>query len=82
MCVCACVCECVHNIVKHGPTGNKHKNISVISGFCREVNEICVPLAHYAVYGGDFLPTFRDRCPKTLYNVPEESRSHKNICSE
>ena len=82
--------ECVYNIVKHCPTGNKHINISVISGFCREVNDICVLLAHYAVYGGNFFLTFWDGCPETsvrnhhntLHNVPEERRYHKNTCSK
>jgi hypothetical protein len=32
----------------------------VISGFRREVNEICAPLRYYAVYGGNSLPKFRD----------------------
>ena len=32
----------------------------VISGFCRDVNEIFALLECYAAYNGNYLPTFRD----------------------
>jgi len=32
----------------------------LISGFRREVEEICDLLGNYVVYGCDFFPTFRD----------------------
>jgi len=32
----------------------------MISGFCREADEIYTLLGHYAVYGGNSLPTFQD----------------------
>ena len=35
-------------------------NGCVISGFRRGVNGICALLGFYAMYGGSFLPTFRD----------------------
>jgi hypothetical protein len=34
--------------------------VVVISGFRREVDEICALLGCYAANSGDFLPTFRD----------------------
>ena len=98
MCVCACacvrvracVCVCVNNIVQYGPTGNQHKDMRIISDFAREINEICALLAYYAVYSADFLPTFRDNCREmsvrnqhhALRNIPEERRSHQNMCSK
>jgi len=42
-----------------------------ISGFRREVDEICALLRHYAAYSGNYLPTFRDK-----RNVSEERRSY------
>jgi len=32
----------------------------VISGFRRDIDEICALLGHYAAYSGNFLPKFRD----------------------
>jgi len=32
----------------------------VNAGFRCEVDEICTRMGHYAAYGGNFLPTFRD----------------------
>jgi len=32
----------------------------VISGFCREVDENCYLLSHYAAYSGDLLLMFQD----------------------
>jgi hypothetical protein len=42
-----------------------------ISGFRREVDEICALLRHYAAYSGNSLPTFRDKP-----NFSEERRSY------
>jgi len=42
-----------------------------ISGFRREVDEICARLRHYAAYRGNSLPTFRDK-----RNVSDERRSY------
>jgi len=75
----------VNNIAQHGPTGNKHKITSIVSGFRRRVNGICALLTYYAAYDGDFSPTFWDNCSETsvrnyhhtLRNIPEERRSHK-----
>jgi len=39
-------------------TGNSH--IFIISGFRREVDEICALLGYYAAHGGNSLPTFQD----------------------
>jgi len=33
----------------------------VISGFCRDLDEICALLGHYAAYTDNFLPTFREK---------------------
>jgi hypothetical protein len=38
----------------------KHSQISVISGFRREVDENCALLGYYAASSGNFLLTFRD----------------------
>jgi hypothetical protein len=34
--------------------------LTLISGFCRDVDEICGLLGYYAASCGDCLPTFRD----------------------
>jgi hypothetical protein len=33
----------------------------VISGFRRDVHEICALMGYYAAWNGNFLPTFRDK---------------------
>jgi len=38
----------------------QHVTLFVISGFLREVDEICAFLGYYAAYSGNSLPTFRD----------------------
>ena len=35
--------------------------LNVISGFHRQVDELCILLEYYAAYGGNSLPTFRDK---------------------
>jgi hypothetical protein len=35
----------------------------VISGFRREVHEMCALLGHYAAHSGNTLPTFRGKLP-------------------
>jgi hypothetical protein len=39
---------------------NKLFDLSVISGFRRDADEICALLGHYAASNGNPLPTFRD----------------------
>ena len=54
----------------------------LISGFRREVGEICALMGYYVACSGNSLPTFRDslsvpssRVHKTKKNIPEERRS-------
>jgi hypothetical protein len=46
--------------------------VSVILGFCRDVDEICALLGYYAASCGNCLPTLRDN----VSVPPEEGRSH------
>jgi len=82
-----CVRACVWIIFYITALQATNKNMSIISDFAREMNEIYALLAYYAVYGGDFLPKFRDKCREmsvrnhhhTLHNIPEECIFHQNI---
>ena len=39
------------------------KYLCLISGFCRDVDEICALLRYYAASSGKSAPTFRDNLP-------------------
>jgi len=49
----------------------------VISGFRREVDEICALLGYYAAYSGNSLLTFRD-----ILSVPSLKGQGPIVCSE
>jgi hypothetical protein len=76
----------LHAITRFGRSADQ---MSVASGFRRNVDEICALLGRYSVSSGNLLPTFRDNisvpthCPgtslkdyhSTLRSTPEEGRS-------
>jgi hypothetical protein len=63
--------SCVPWMVLEG----KHEYISVISGFCCDVDDICALLGYYAASNGNPLPTFQDTVsvpPSRVKNISKE----------
>ena len=60
------MCECLNN-----------DGISEISGFRRDVDEICALLGYYAASSGSPLPMFRDKDFLTLEDGPD--RLSRNV---
>jgi hypothetical protein len=71
-----------HTLIPRSNPGRKKFNSSlnrietcVISGFRREIDEICALLPYYAAYSGNYLQTFRDN----LSVLPSKAKDTKNI---
>jgi hypothetical protein len=71
-----------HTLIPRSNPGRKEFNSSlnpteacVISGFRREIDEICALLPYYAAYSGNYLETFRDN----LSVLPSRAKDSKNI---
>jgi hypothetical protein len=50
----------------------RYFNVTLISGFRRDVDEICGLLGNYTASCGNYLPTFRDNVsiPSSRVNIP------------
>jgi len=57
----------------------KNWQVSVISGFHREVDENCALLGYYAASNGNFLPTFRDNLSVPSSGVKNYSQITSSI---
>jgi len=51
----------------------------MISGFRREVGEICAYLEYYVPHGGKSLPTFRDNLTVPSSRVKQLRKTHRGV---
>jgi hypothetical protein len=52
--------------------------VSAISGYRRDADEICALLGYYTVSSGNPLPTFRDNLSVSYPRVKKSTKTHEN----